>query len=272
MKCRIVRALLVLLALTGRADAAPRSEMWPLWERHDETSRQTVDQQAWAGFLRGHVTAGGGGPNLVSYASVSAAERQVLEADLGRLAAVPISTYSRAEQRAYWINLYNELTVVTVLQHMPTASITKIDISPGVFSSGPWDAKLVVVEGTKLSLNDIEHRILRPIWRDPRTHYTVNCASLGCPNLAMEPYSAATMEAMLDAGARAYVNAPRGARLVGGMLVASKIYDWYQADFGGNEAGVIAHLRRYAGPQLAKALSGIASVDRYEYDWSLNER
>lgn len=272
MTIRIACALLFLLAFTGHAKAAPRSEPWTLWEQHDEASRQTVDQSAWAEFLRVHVTAGGDGANLVSYGSVSPPERRALEADLARLTGLPISTYNRTEQRAYWINLYNELTVVTVLQHMPVASITKIDISPGVFSSGPWDAKLVAVEGTKLSLNDIEHRILRPIWRDPRTHYAVNCASLGCPNLATEPYAAATMEAMLDAGARAYVNAPRGARVVGGMLVASKIYDWYQADFGGNEAGVIAHLRRYAGPELAKALGGIGSVDRYEYDWSLNEK
>lgn len=272
MKSRTVRALLFLLAVAGHAEAAPRSEAWPLWERHDEMSRQTVDQSAWAGFLRAHLTQGGGGANLVSYASVSSAEHQALEGDLVRLAALPISTYSRSEQRAYWINLYNELTVATVLRHMPVASITKIDISPGVFSSGPWDAKLVAVEGTKLSLNDIEHRILRPIWHDPLTHYTANCASLGCPDLAAVPYSAAAMPAMLEAGARAFVNAPRGARVVGGRLVVSKIYDWYQADFGGDEAGVIAHLRRYAGPELAKALEGVGSVDRYEYDWSLNGR
>ena len=189
-----------------------------------------------------------------------------------RQAAIPISQYSRKEQRAYWTNLYNELTIVTVLQHYPVASITKIDLTPGLFSaSGPWDKKLLQVEGTPISLNDIEHRILRPIWHDPRTHYSVNCASIGCPNLALEPYTAATMEAMLNKGAQDYVNHPRGANVTDGKLTASKIYDWYQADFGGNERGVIAHLRHYAKPPLAQALSGIDSIAEYKYDWSLND-
>lgn len=259
-----------LLALATPAMAAPGSDPWPLWERHDDANRTVIDQAPWAEFLRRFVRAAGTGPSLVAYNGVTPADRQALTADIARLTALPISSFSRAEQRAYWINLYNAVTIATVLAHMPVSSITKIDISPGFFSSGPWDAKLVTVEGTTLSLNDIEHRILRPIWRDPRTHYTVNCASLGCPNLAGVPYAAATMEAMLNAGARDYVNAPRGARVMDGRLVASKIYDWYQADFGDSEAGVIAHLRRYAGPELARALEGVTRVDRYAYDWSLN--
>lgn len=258
-------------AMAGPAMAAPSSEPWALWERHDDGNRAVIDQAPWADFLRRYVRVGGAGPNLVAYGGVTPSDASALAADVGRLAGISISGFSRAEQRAYWINLYNALTVATVLAHRPVSSITKISISPGIFTSGPWDAKLVVVEGTKLSLNDIEHRILRPIWRDPRTHYTVNCASLGCPNLAVVPYSAGSMEAMLEAGARDYVNAARGARVVGGRLVCSRIYDWYQSDFGGSEAGVMAHLRRYAGPGLAKALEGVTGVDRYEYDWALNE-
>ena len=261
--------LFLLLATLSPALAAPAAEPWRLWDRHDDASRQTIDQAPWARFLRTYVRPGGG-VNRVAYASVTAQDRQALEADLARLAGVPISTYSRAEQRAFWTNLYNELTVVTVLRHLPVASITKINLGPGLFSSGPWDAKLIQVEGAPLSLNDIEHRILRPIWRDPRTHYAVNCASLGCPNLAAEPYGAATMEQMLERAARDYVNSPRGASVVAGRLTASKIYDWYQADFGGSEQGVIAHLRRYAGPALAQALGGLTGVSAYAYDWSLN--
>jgi hypothetical protein len=261
---------LPLLALAKPVMAAPGADPWPFWETHNDANRQVIEQPVWAGFLRRYVRPGGATASRLAYAEVTAADREALRADLIRLTALPISTYSRAEQRAYWINLYNELTVATVLAHMPVSSITKIDISPGIFSSGPWDAKLITVEGTKLSLNDIEHRILRPIWRDPRTHYTVNCASMGCPNLAVEPYSAVAMEAMLDRGAREFVNAPRGARVEDGKLIASRIYDWYQADFGGSEAGVIAHLKRYAGPELTRALDGVRGVSRYEYDWGLN--
>lgn len=270
MLVRKRNVLIGLMALATPAVAAPGADPWPFWEAHNDASQQVIDQAAWGGFLRRYVRPGGATASRLAYGEVTGADREALRADLIRLTALPISTYSRAEQRAYWINLYNELTVATVLAHMPVDSITKIDISPGIFSSGPWDAKLITVEGTRLSLNDIEHRILRPIWRDPRTHYTVNCASMGCPNLAGEPYSAAAMEAMLERGAREFVNAPRGARVEGGKLIASQIYDWYQADFGGNEAGVIAHLKRYARPELAKALEGVRGVSRYEYDWALN--
>lgn len=265
------RVLFLLMALAGPAVAAPASQPWPLWERSNEGSRQVVEQGAWARFLRAYVRPGADGVNRVAYAGVTPADRDALEADLGRLAALPVSTYRRAEQRAYWINLYNELTVLTVLRHMPVASITKINLGGGgLFGGGPWDAKLLEVEGTPLSLNDIEHRILRPIWRDPRTHYAVNCASIGCPNLLPEPFTAAGMEAQLDRAAADYVNHPRGAAVRNGRLTASRIYEWYQADFGGSERGVVEHLRQHARPGLAQALAGVQGVSSYAYDWSLN--
>ncbi|MBO1078326.1 DUF547 domain-containing protein [Roseomonas haemaphysalidis] len=261
--------ILALLAATP-ALAAPSSEPWPRWERQQQSSTAQVDQAPWAGILRRYLRPGADGINRFAYAAVSPADRAALEADVARLAGVPVSGLARPEQRAFWTNLYNELTVLVVLRAMPVSSITDIGISPGLFSRGPWDAKLVQVEGEPLSLNDIEHRILRSIWHDPRTHYAVNCASLGCPNLAPEPYSAAGMEAQLDRAARAYVNHPRGFQVRNGRLTVSSIYIWYKADFGGTDAGVIAHLRRYAEPAKAATLDGITRIGGDAYDWSLN--
>jgi Protein of unknown function, DUF547 len=86
------------------------------------------------------------------------------------------------------------------------ASIRDIAISPGLFSVGPWGRKLIEVEGEPLSLDDIEHRILRPIWRDPRLHYAVNCAALGCPNLRSSAFTAANADILLETAASDYVN------------------------------------------------------------------
>ncbi len=97
------------------------------------------------------------------------------------LAATSADRLRRAEQFPFWINLYNALTVKVVLDHYPVEIIRDIDISPGLFADGPWGKKLVTVEGEALSLDDIEHRILRPIWKDPRLHYVLNCAALGVP-------------------------------------------------------------------------------------------
>lgn len=253
----------------SRFAAGPAARPWPAWERHDPAGTRTIDHGAWGAFLRAYLRPGADGVNRLAYGAVTPRDREALEAELRRQAALPIGAYARPEQRAYWINLYNALTVLTVLRHYPVGSITSIKLG-GPFSFGPWGAKLVRVEGTPLGLDDIEHRILRPIWRDPRLHYAVNCASLGCPNLAAEPYTAADTDALLDRGARRYVNHPRGARVVGGRLVASRLYAWYAADFGGGR-GVVEHLRRYARPDLARTLSGIASVSRHEYDWGLND-
>ena len=124
-------------------------------------------------------------------------------------------------------------------------------------------------EGRDLSLDNIEHDILRATWKDVRIHYAVNCASFGCPNLAREAYTGARLEPMLEAAARAYVNHPRGFGGKRGRVVASSIYDWYRADWGSVEA-VLDHARKYAEGPTAKLLEGADSIAAYDYNWNLN--
>jgi hypothetical protein len=158
-----------------------------------------------------------------------------------------------------------------VLDHYPVESIRDIDISPGFFANGPWGKKLVHIEGETISLDDIEHRILRPIWKDPRIHYGVNCASIGCPNLQPQAYTAESTDALLDKGARDYINHSRGVLIASNKLIVSSIYDWFMEDFGGNDKGVIAHLQRYAEPSLREQLQRFSRISDHEYDWSLND-
>src|SRR5262249_29757114 len=177
----------------------------------------------------------------------------------------------RREQFAYWVNLYNAATLRIVLDHYPVKSIRDISLGGALFQVGPWGAKVVTVKGERLSLDDIEHRILRPLWRDARVHYVVNCASIGCPDMPPAPLTGANAEAVLETAARGYINHPRGALTQNGRLVVSSLYRWYREDFGGSDAGVLAHLRRYALPPLAAEFSRVSAIDRYEYDWSLND-
>ncbi len=258
--------------LSAPAAAAPKAEPWPHWETHRPGSGIRVDHSPWDDFLQEYLVADHpSGIHRVRYADVGMADKQALEEYLEALQAAPVSELDRPEQLAYWVNLYNALTVKVILDHYPVASIRKIDISPGWFADGPWGAKLVTVEGEEVALDDIEHRILRPLWKDPRLHYAVNCASLGCPNLQPEAFTAENTERLLELGARQYVNHPRGARLEEGKLLVSSIYDWFEADFGGSREGVLDHLRRYAAGDLARALEGFAGKLKYAYDWSLNE-
>jgi hypothetical protein len=257
-----------------RADAlfAPEADLWERWAAHAPSSTKTIDHRAWDAFLAGHLTAHADGVNRIAYGKVSDADRRRLDDYLSSLSAVPISEFSRDEQRAYWINLYNALTVDVVLDHYPVDSIRDISISPGWFSVGPWKKKLIAIEGEDVSLDDIEHRILRPIWKDPRVHYAVNCASLGCPKLRRKAFTAANSEMLLDQGARDFINSAHGTTFdSGGRLYASSIYDWFQDDFGGNESGVVMHLRLYANPSLAAKLDGVTDVYGFDYDWTLND-
>jgi len=249
---------------------APKSELWPRWQAHDAASTQTVDHGKWDMLLKAYVKPDASGLNRFDYQHVSSADREALRGYIERLGKVTVSKLNRSEQYAYWLNLYNALTIDVVLAHLPVKSIREIDISPGLFASGPWDKKLISVEGVEVSLNDIEHRILRPIWQDPRVHYGVNCASVGCPNLLTTAYTGAGLDAMLDGAARTYVNSPRGVTIDDKGLTVSSIYVWFKDDFGGTDKGVIDHLKRYAKPDLRAALDGRSSIDAHAYDWALN--
>lgn len=261
--------LLVFFSLPP-AWAAPSAELWARWTASDPNSTTRIDHGFWDGFLRWYVIDGEDGVNRVDYARVSPEDRDGLADYISRLSATPVSKLNPAEQKAYWINLYNALTVTVILDAFPVKSIRDIDISPGWLSDGPWGKKLAAIEGEKVSLDDIEHRILRPIWKDPRIHYALNCAAIGCPNLLAQAATAENLESYLDLGARSYVNHPRGARIEDGELVVSSLYFWYKEDFGGSDSALIAHLRKYAVGDLAAALETVTEVNEGGYDWDLN--
>lgn len=228
------------------------------------------DHDPWAQFLAAWRVVGPDGIARLRYGAVPEADRDALRRYVDGLAATPVTTLPRAAQFALWANLYNALTVDLVLARYPVGSIR--EIGGGLFTRGPWSEELVRVEGRDLSLDDIEHGILRPVWRDPRIHYAVNCASLGCPDIGAGPFRAAGLSGSLDAAARAYVNHPRGAAPgSGGGLVLSGLYDWYEDDFGGGEPGVLAHLEAHAGAGLRALLGRTQSIESYRYDWSLND-
>ncbi|BDG73135.1 DUF547 domain-containing protein [Roseomonas fluvialis] len=229
-------------------------------------------------LLGRHVSMHADGVARVAYArwKATAADMAALDIWIGEAAARRPSTLPRAEAFAFWANLYNALTLKVVLDRYPVHSIrdirsTGVPFDPRQFS-GPWRTRLVAVEGRAMSLDDIEHGVMRPRFRDPRVHYAVNCASIGCPNLRPRAFRAASLEADLDDAARAFVNHPRGATVLpDGRLRVSSIYHWFREDFGGDDAGVVAHLRRHAAPPLAARLAQGTAIAGHDYDWALND-
>ncbi len=236
----------------------------------DQKSTMTVDHSVWDQLLQKYVVGDDKNFNSVNYSAFKKSGSADLKKYLSMLQSTDVTKLNKDEQFAFWANLYNAVTIDVILQHYPVKSIKDIDIS-GFFANGPWGKKLVKVNGTDLSLDDIEHKILRGIWKDPRVHYAVNCASIGCPNLAKEAFTGSKLQQQLNEGAKAYVNHPRGIAVSGKRVTASKIYSWFRKDFGTSEENILKHIRQYASADLKKKLAGINDISSYEYDWNLND-
>lgn len=239
--------------------------------KHTVGSTKTVNHAAWNTLLKAHLIMGGDGVSRVAYAKFKP-DHAKLKAYVASLEATDVASLDRPEQWAFWANLYNAKTIDVVLDKYPVKSIKDVSLGGGLkalVGGGPWQAKIMKVAGQPMSLDDIEHGLMRPTFKDPRVHYSVNCASIGCPNVPPEALTGANLEAQLEAGAKAFINSPRGIVITGGKAKASSIYDWFRADFGGTDAGVIAHMKKYAEPALKAKLETITAISDHDYDWAL---
>ena len=206
----------------------------------------------WDKLLRKHVGADG----KVNYKGFKT-DKAALDAYLKTLADnLPADSWSRAEKMAYWINAYNAFTIDLVTDHYPLKSIMDLD------GGKTWDLKRIELGGKKYSLNQIENDILRPVFKDSRLHFALNCAARSCPPLMNRAFSADNLEAMLEQRTRRFVNDPKYNSIAAGKATVSRIFEWYAADFG----DLRAFLYRYTKVKLEAGAIGFA-----EYDWRLND-
>jgi uncharacterized protein DUF547 len=224
--------------------------------------------QPWDDLLATYVVEYDDGVNRFDYGALQAhaADSAKLDGYLAGFAELDFETLDRDQKFAAYANIYNALTIQHVVGRYPLKSIRSGHIA------GPWKRVFTTVDGEKVSLDDLEHKILRVEFSDPRVHYAINCASYGCPNLRNEAWFAATLDSELDDAARDYINHPRGVSVRrNGTLEVSTIYKWFREDFGDSKEGVIAHLMEYAEPELAAQIDATRRITKHEYDWSLND-
>ena len=237
----------------------------------------------YAALLARHVHGG-----RVDYQGL-AADRPALAdvaSGFGAVGGAAERAWSRDERLAFWINAYNVFTLQAIVQHYPIrAGWSGLGPRNSVRQiAGVWDRLTWRVAGREVTLDDIEHRILRPEFKDPRIHFAVNCASVGCPPLRSEPYRAGAISAQLDANARSYLASPQGVRVVGKALLVTSILKWYGDDFverfgaappagrAPTDAAILRVVEAF-GPAPAAALARDPAVRiRFlDYDWSLND-
>jgi hypothetical protein len=227
-----------------------------------------MDHSAYQETLTAHVDARGN----VDYAAIKAGG--TLDAYLIALQTA-VEPPGGAEKMAFWINAYNALTIDLIADNYPLGSIRELD------GGDPWESRRFTVAGQLVTLNHIEHMILRPMG-DPRIHAAVNCASRGCPPLSGSVFTGAGLDGQLDAAAARWMQS-NGIRVESGAVHLSKIFDWYGDDFladsdfdipgvSGREEAAINFAVRYLPQQASQLRAGGYTVDYSEYSWSLNKQ
>lgn len=245
---RLLPILLVLL-LIGCAEPTQQPPLVSV-------PTEKVHYESYNRLLRKYVVGG-----RVRYGAwkASAEDVKALADFLEQTNSVRPESLSTDEQKAFWINLYNALTLHAVLERYPVKSVNikaYQELAVAMFWDTPYG-----VAGGRHSLNQIEHDILRPRYNDPRIHFAINCASKGCPALLSTAWSPEDLGKQLDEATKNYLQSPAGLVMEGGKVKLSEIFKWYAEDFG----DVAAFISRYR-PE--------ARADRYdylEYDWDLNE-
>lgn len=227
-----------------------------------ESVSGVVDHGRFASLLGSHLRNG-----RVDYAGFKAEETK-LDAYLDELSRIDPDQLDRNEQFAFYINLYNAWTIKLILTRYPDVSSIK-DL--GSLFQSPWQKKVVRLQKQRVTLDYLEHDILRPRFNDPRVHFAVNCASKSCPPLLSEPYTGSDLELQLHRVTQAFINDPHSNFIKSNTLYVSRIFKWFRDDFNND---IIAFFYLYATGELKHQLqnSKTQSIVKFlDYDWSLND-
>ncbi|MGB3212306.1 MAG: DUF547 domain-containing protein [Desulforhopalus sp.] len=239
------------------------------------------DHSVWGDLLKEHVhVIENGNTNRVDYAGFLE-KRDILGGYLNKLSAVTreeFDSWSSDEQLAFLINAYNSWTVELILTKYPDLDSIK-DL--GSLFQSPWKKRFIPLLGEKQSLDDVEHGLIRGSGRynDPRIHFAVNCASIGCPDLRAEPYRGDDLQRQLDDATDLFLQDRSRNRLDGRVLRVSSIFKWYREDFEKNWRGVTSLEQFFADhaaslelteEEKEQVLAKKIKIDFLDYDWKLN--
>lgn len=222
-----------------------------------------VDNSLYAELLQRHVRG-----NRVNYDGLKA-EEEKLDRYLALLSATDPDRLTRNHEFAFYINAYNAFTLKLILTRYPDINSIK---EIGSFFSNAWSKEFIDLKGREVSLDYIEHEVLRPRFKDPRVHFAINCAARSCPPLFNRPFEGELLETQLTERTRAFINDPRSTYVKDGTLYVSKIFSWFDGDFNDNP---LLFIRQYAGPDLLRAIEAAGptpQVAYLPYDWTLNRR
>jgi hypothetical protein len=195
---------------------------------------------------------------------------------LNALAAARLDSMSRDEVLAFWINAYNAYTIQLINRHEERESIRNINKFMGlVKGKGPWKEEIVRAAGYTLSLDDVEHRIIREQFKEPRIHMALVCAAVSCPPLRREAYEGARLDQQLEDQTRTFLRERQVSNrldLGNRTIHLSPVFDWYRDDFGKSDAAILKFVAPYFDGVAERSAfaEGRLDIEFTDYDWSLN--
>jgi len=251
-------AVVLMLSTFGAAPAASQATSY--------------DHSLFDRLLKAHVSAEG----MVDYDAFARAP--AFDRYLDRLASADVESLPRDEQLALWINAYNAYTIRLINDHGERRSIRRIGRTLGlVQTGGAWRIRMAAVGGQTYTLDEIEHEIIRPRFQEPRIHFALVCAAMGCPPLRREAYTGVRLDAQLDDQARRFLLRDREKNRIdveSRTLYLSRIFDWYAEDFGGSRDAIGRYVAGFLppGPERDMLRSTIFQIRHTDYDWTLNSQ
>lgn len=282
----IVLGLGFLISLPAHATPQPAPRAGPIahFEAYSESGRRRLDHGRWAAILSAIFKEDArSGRGEIEYERLGRKGRRLLDGYIRRLQKVEVSALDRNEQLAFWLNLHNAASTKFLYDEfirLRTPSRQsgarnpwkgkKLRVKKFYLGKGnPWAQNSIRVEGLSLSLNDIEYRILYPIWKMPVAMYGLSCPARGCPALRDQPFTGDAVMGQLKLAARRFVARRNCVSVAGGRLKVSELYGRHVESFGG-VSGVLAHLRKHASPEKRAALEGVVRIHSEQFSWKLN--
>jgi hypothetical protein len=240
--------------------------LWIVFSAHQKAYADAFDHSKFDLILKQYVNDEG----LVDYNGIAKDPRfgEYMES----LKSAQTDNMSRNGRLAFWIDAYNAVTIDRVIKWRPKKSVRET-IIPGVWTSTKFfTTRDHIVAGRRLSQDDIENEILRRQFQDPRIHFAIVCASLGCPTLPGFAYTGENVQSKLEEETRSYINSPRGTRMdrSGNTLFLSKLFDWYAGDFKAQSGSVLNFIKPYLAPETLGFLKQDPKISFIHYNWALN--
>ncbi|MEZ6063535.1 MAG: DUF547 domain-containing protein [Planctomycetaceae bacterium] len=268
---RLLPAVILIAAVIFVLNRFARREVFVGQQIAGTIPMDQIDHSAWNELLRTYVDDDG----LVNYSGwkSSTSDRRKLQDYLSTLSAAdPVATCPTDARLAFWINAYNAVTIEGILREYPTSSIR--NHLPQVLGYNIWKDLKLYVDGQPFSLEQIEHQKLRTM-HEPRIHFAIVCASMGCPRLLNSAYTADEIQNQLDENARDFFRRPSNFRYdqASKTFYLSSILKWFATDFGSHRRAQLKTISAWLPSEESRkaAVGGDVGVSFSDYDWNLND-